>query len=139
VSGARRTRPVLSVRSDSHRNRRSLVARLGITVANSGRASHDAYRESTMPGDTALLRRDARDALRRYLRECPDAADTLVGIAQWWLPETMRDISMDGLRLALADLIVANEVRCTILPDGTELFSRSESTPRARDDRGDSQ
>jgi hypothetical protein len=92
-----------------------------------------------MPGDTALSPRDARDALRRYLHERPDAADTLIGIAQWWLPETMRGISMDRLRSVLTDLIVANEVRCTILPDGTELFSRAESAPPTRAARGDSQ
>ena len=88
-----------------------------------------------MPADAARSMRDMRDALRRYLHERPDAADTLVGIAQWWLPESMRGISMDRLRLVLGDLIAANEVRCTILPDGTELFSRAESAPSAGDDR----
>jgi hypothetical protein len=67
--------------------------------------------------------REVRDALREYLRERPDAADTLVGIAQWWLPAPMRRIPLKELRLALADLIARGEVRCTILPDGTELFA----------------
>jgi hypothetical protein len=91
-----------------------------------------------MPGDAAHSVHDVREALRRYLRARPDAGDTLVGIAQWWLPERMRGISMEQLRLALADLIASNEVRCTILPDGTELYSRAGGQPPANEDRSDS-
>jgi hypothetical protein len=68
-----------------------------------------------------------RNALRSYLRERPEAADTPVGIRQWWLPERMRGISMQQLRLALADLVADGEIRRTILPDGTELYSRTGS------------
>lgn len=73
----------------------------------------------------AAQARALRDALGRYLRERPDAADTLVGIAQWWLPATMRGTSMERLRAALDELIAANEVRRTTLPDGSELYSRA--------------
>jgi hypothetical protein len=78
-----------------------------------------------MPTDAAPGSRELREALVRYLRERPDAADTLVGIAQWWLPATMRGTSMAQLRRALAELIAANEMRCTTLPDGSELYSRA--------------
>jgi hypothetical protein len=67
---------------------------------------------------------DLREALRRYLRDRPNAADTLAGIARWWLPESMQEISLERLEEALADLIASNEVRCTRLSDGTELYSR---------------
>jgi len=85
-----------------------------------------------MSSDAAHGSRELREALGRYLRERPDAADTLVGIAQWWLPANMRGTSMERLRLALAELVAANEVRCTTLPDGSELYSRAvdrEHTP----------
>ena len=78
-----------------------------------------------MPTDAGHGSRELREALGRYLRERPDAADTLVGIAQWWLPANMRGTSMERLRLALAELIAAREVRCTVLPDGTELYARA--------------
>jgi hypothetical protein len=80
-----------------------------------------------MSTDAAPTDGDVRDALRRYLRERPAAADTLVGIRQWWLPEPMRGISMRQLRLALEDLVADDEIRCTILPDGTELYSSTDA------------
>lgn len=79
-----------------------------------------------MPADAPRSLHEVREAVRRYLDWRPDAADTLIGIAQWWLPESMRDISMDRLRLALIDLVAARHVRRTILPDGTEIYSRAE-------------
>lgn len=85
-----------------------------------------------MPTDAAPDSRDLREALCRYLRERPDAADTLLGIAQWWLPVAMQDIALNRLRQALAELIAAHEVRCTVLPDGTELYARSTAVERAR-------
>lgn len=78
-----------------------------------------------MPTDAAAAARELREALRRYLRERPDAADTLVGIAEWWLPAPLRATPTERIRLALAELVAANEVRCTVLPDGTELYSRA--------------
>lgn len=78
-----------------------------------------------MPTDAAPTSREVREAVCRYLRERPDAADTLLGIAQWWLPIAMQDIALDRVRQALTELIVEHEVRCTVLPDGTELYARS--------------
>ena len=78
-----------------------------------------------MPADATPPMRELRDAIRRYLGERPDAADTLTGIAQWWLPEAMRGVSIDMLRLALAGLIASQEVRCMLLPDGSELYARA--------------
>jgi hypothetical protein len=75
-----------------------------------------------MPAGAA---RDAREAVRRYLRDHPDAADTPVGIRQWWLPEWLRDIPIESLELALEELIAAHEVRSSTLPDGRDLYSRA--------------
>jgi hypothetical protein len=69
--------------------------------------------------------RQVREAVRGYLRTFPYAADTIVGIRQWWLPEGLRDSSMESIELALAELVAANEVRSSTLPDGTELYSRA--------------
>jgi hypothetical protein len=69
--------------------------------------------------------RELREALERYLRERPDAADTLVGIAEWWLPSSLQGVALERLRNALAELVAANEMRCTVLPDGSELYARA--------------
>ena len=79
--------------------------------------------------------RDLRDAIRRYLRDRPDAADTVVGIQQWWLPESLRGVSTEQLRGALVELMASHEVRCTTLPDGSELYSRA-AGPMAADEHG---
>jgi hypothetical protein len=82
--------------------------------------------EHAMSTDTSPSDGDVRHALRTYLWEHPDAADTPLGIAQWWLPEPLQEIPMEQLRVVLADLVASREVRCTVLSDGTELFSRAE-------------
>jgi hypothetical protein len=92
--------------------------------------------QSTMPTDAAQSGPAVREALRRYLRAHPDAADTLVGIVQWWLPPALRQTPLPSVRRALAELMAAHEVRCSILPDGTELFSRAaDGDPKTNDDR----
>jgi len=87
-----------------------------------------------MPTDEVHGSRDLREAVRRYLRERPDAADTVAGIAQWWLPADMRGAPTPQLRQALADLIGTGEMRCTVLPDGSELFARATGAPSETDD-----
>ena len=78
-----------------------------------------------MPAWAVHPARDLREAVRRYLQQHPDAADTLVGIRQWWLPESLRSTSMELIRLALAELVATGEMRCDTLPDGTQLYSRA--------------
>jgi len=88
-----------------------------------------------MPTDEVHGSSDLREAVRRYLRERPDAADTVAGIAQWWLPAEMRGAPTPQLRQALADLIAAGEVRCTVLPDGSELYARGTEGPSRPNER----
>lgn len=83
-----------------------------------------------MSASASGSRFDLREAVQRYLDEHPDAADSLIGIRQWWLPEALRGSSPAQIRCALADLIASGNVDCQSLPDGTELFFRSERTPR---------
>jgi hypothetical protein len=64
------------------------------------------------------------EALRRYVFLQPQAADSLAGIRQWWLPESLRDVPAPLLREAVEVLVDAGEMHRTVLPDGTELFAR---------------
>lgn len=82
-----------------------------------------------MSAGAAHALRDIQDAVRVYLRSHPHAADTPVGIRQWWLPESMRSMPIELLRLALARMAASGELRCQALSDGTRLYAlaRSES------------
>lgn len=82
-----------------------------------------------MPASASGPTLDVREAVRRYLDEHPGAADSLVGIRQWWLPVALRGSSIGEVRCALDDLIASGDVGCQRLPDGTELFFRKEHTP----------
>jgi hypothetical protein len=62
-------------------------------------------------------------ALRRYLHEHPRAADSVTGIREWWLPESLRSVGLEDLRVVLLELVAAGEAACQRLPDGSELFA----------------
>ena len=64
--------------------------------------------------------RDLRECLRCYLEEHPEAADSLEGIRQWWLPDRLRDAVLDeDLEMAIAQLIASGEIQRNTLPDGS--------------------
>lgn len=79
-----------------------------------------------MPSGAVQAMREVQEAVRRHLLQSPQAADTLVGIRQWWLPEVLQSMSMELIGLALTEMIAAGEVRCDTLPDGTRLYSLAE-------------
>jgi hypothetical protein len=106
------------------------MCRFSIGAAHALRAIHARRVGLTSPARASSMR-EVRDALRQYLRERPGAADTLVGIAQWWLPEVMRGIPLEILRRTLADLVASHEMHLTILPDGSELYSGEPDRSRA--------
>jgi hypothetical protein len=85
-----------------------------------------------MPADAAGRTNNIRDCLRRYLEAHPDAADSLAGIRQWWLPEALREVALEELREALAQLAASGEVQCSTLPDKSELYTRGSATETRR-------
>ena len=70
------------------------------------------------------------EAIVKYLAEHPDAADTLVGIRQWWLGGGFPDVADSNVRAVLADLVRSGRISHTRLADGSEIFSRGRSGPR---------
>ena len=62
------------------------------------------------------------DAIAAHLRRSPKAADTVDGIAQWWIREAGVEASRDDVRDALERLIASSVVARTTLADGTEIF-----------------
>lgn len=69
--------------------------------------------------------RQLQAALREYVAAHPDAADGLVGIRQWWLPEHLRYVSFAQLRAALTQMVERGEMRATPMLDGSELYARA--------------
>ena len=59
-----------------------------------------------------------------YLAENPDAADTVDGIAVWWLSPAVSDATPERIERALDRLIRARELVPSELPDGTVLYRR---------------
>lgn len=67
------------------------------------------------------------EAIVRYLAEHPEAADTLVGIRQWWLGREFPDVPDSDVSAVLADLVRFGRISRTRLADGTEIYSRGRS------------
>jgi hypothetical protein len=80
-----------------------------------------------MPPLDERRRRAVSDAILRYFAEHPDAADSVTGIEQWWLPGEGVHVEAGELHAALDWLVEHGRVRRARLPDGTEVYSRVRS------------
>ena len=70
------------------------------------------------------------DEIARYLGEHPEAADSLEGIRQWWLPRVRLDEASAQIEAALEELCVRGIVVRRVMPDGRILYRRAESHDR---------
>ena len=59
----------------------------------------------------------------RYLRAHPQAADTVDGIVEWWLPRQRHDEAVDRVQHALDELVARGLVDKITLVDGTVLYA----------------
>jgi hypothetical protein len=73
---------------------------------------------------------ELRECVRRYLAAHPDAADSLRGIRQWWLPARLREVRLEELEQALAQLVACGEVQRSTLPGAEELYARGSATDK---------
>jgi hypothetical protein len=72
-------------------------------------------------------------AVLDYLRSHPEAADTLEGIVEWWLPRQRYATARERIARVLADLVGAGLLRRDPLPGGGELYAlndRGRTPPR---------
>lgn len=76
---------------------------------------------------------EAAAGIRCYLLEHPNAADTLEGVAAWWLSGSTSGPWLATVQAAVDRLVAAGEVVKQTLPDGTTIYQRSKRT--AHDDR----
>jgi hypothetical protein len=61
-------------------------------------------------------------AILRYLRDHPEAADSLEGIASWWLPRADRFVPIEAVQEALALLVAERRIARIDLADGRTLY-----------------
>jgi len=78
--------------------------------------------------DEAVVSR-LRDEILSYLRRHPQAADTVTGIASWWLPQQRGEAALIGIQQALDELATQGLVIKTMLADGTVLYASPERPP----------
>lgn len=58
----------------------------------------------------------------QYLHDHPEAADSLDGIASWWLPQSGLSVSIESVQAALAQLVEGHQIARIDLADGRTLF-----------------
>jgi hypothetical protein len=63
-------------------------------------------------------------AILHHLQVHPLAADSVAGVAVWWLGPTHKDVPQEQVERALKLLVSRHAVRCLKLEDGTELYSQ---------------
>ena len=66
------------------------------------------------------------DEIARYLQDHPEAADSLDGIRQWWLPRLRLQEASAQIEEALRELLDRGVIGRQVMPDGTVLYRRAE-------------
>lgn len=61
--------------------------------------------------------------IKRYLDAHPDAADTIDGVVQWWLPAVSAAVPRETVQRALTALVAEGQIASRTLVDGTVLYA----------------
>ena len=77
-------------------------------------------------------RSDVTEEILSYLRNHPNAADTLDGILNWWLPRQRYETEQQRIEQGLEDLVNRGLVSKKVLSDGTILYLRNDDDSNAR-------
>lgn len=79
-----------------------------------GHRNHEATADNAVEIEHAVL---------AYLHQHPQAADTLRGIVNWWLPQQRYESNRQRIEQVLARLVEQGLVRRDTLPDGEVLYT----------------
>jgi len=71
------------------------------------------------------------DRIRRYMHEHPNAADTLEGVAVWWLSGSAEGEWLVNVRRAIEHLVTQGEMGRKTLGDGTVIYERNRERDRS--------
>lgn len=64
----------------------------------------------------------AMQAIEAYVARHPLAADSVTGIAQWWLAEMATDVPLDNVLSALERLVQQQVLVRTVQADGSAIY-----------------
>ena len=78
-----------------------------------------------MTGTEQINVLEAASAIQRYLAVRPNAAETVEGVAQWWLSRQRREDTVDLARRALEHLEAQGQVVRFQLAGGKTMFRRA--------------
>ncbi|WP_428243230.1 hypothetical protein [Gynuella sp.] len=79
-----------------------------------------------MPDLDAQPYQSAADAILRYLAQRPEAAETVEGVAKWWLARQRYDDSVRLVQQALDYLEKQGEVEKMSITDGQVLYRKKQ-------------
>jgi len=68
-----------------------------------------------------------------YLVEHPAAADSVIGVRQWWLAGRFAEMSDTDVRRTLDALVAAGKMKRFRVGDGTDVYSAQAVTPTNRE------
>ena len=71
-------------------------------------------------------------AITLYLRNHPNAADSLDGIMQWWLPQQESTADENDLQQVLDYLVAKKAISRSVLPDGNIIYSSKEDDAKTK-------
>jgi hypothetical protein len=61
-----------------------------------------------------------------YLHDHPEAADSLEGIASWWLPPYTHSVTMETVQMALDRMVAHHQIARIDLADGRTLYQSAD-------------
>ena len=72
------------------------------------------------------------NAITLYLKAHPNAADSVEGIIQWWLPQQQSLVDINDLQQALDYLVETGAASRTVLLDGRMLYTSKEKNEKIK-------
>lgn len=67
-------------------------------------------------------------AILSHLRDHPLAADSIEGVARWWLGPALANVRIDQVERALDLLVSRHALRRLVLLDGSVLYAQAPTT-----------
>jgi Fe2+ or Zn2+ uptake regulation protein len=73
--------------------------------------------------DEIVEHTNVRNAINRYFQQHPQAADTVDGIAKWWLPRFGINLPLESVLRALERMADAGELSKSEKRDGSVIYA----------------
>lgn len=66
---------------------------------------------------------NVENAINQYLQQYPQAADTVEGIAKWWLPRFEISLPLESVRRVLEKMVAAGKLNRLEKHDGSVIYT----------------